>query len=144
MTWYEAGLLTIAVFAGVGVVLIGPVLLAGLFDKLLEGYRRKKHPEYFKYWDKALSLSFKRDTEFKQRKERFDFFMKLYNECLRDGECSEEYYLERMNKHMKEYQELCAWFREEEKELRELLIKADLYAKEHNLKWGIVYDSKRK
>lgn len=133
MMWYLAMLSIVAVFAGLAVA---------LFDRLLEGYRRNKHPEYFKHWDKALTLSFKRGTEFKKRKERFDYFMKLYNDGLRDGECTEEYYIEHMHKHMEEYKELCTWFREEEKDIRESLIKADFYAKEHNLSWGIIYDTK--
>lgn len=139
----EAILLTIAVFTGLFAVLFGPILLAGLFDKLIEGFRRKKHPEYFKYWDEAVKLSFDRGAEYNKRKQRFDYYFKLYTEGLRDGECTYEYYSERMNKRMEEYKDLCDWFQKEEKIIRELLIKADLYAKENNLSWGIIYDSKR-
>jgi hypothetical protein len=44
-----------------------------------------------------------------------------------------------MNELMIEYQDLCAWFQEEGAKIRELLCKADLYAKEHDLFWGIIY-----
>jgi hypothetical protein len=144
MTWYNAILLTIAVFASVGAVFFVPILLCGLFDKMLEGCRRKKHPEYFKYWDEALKLSFERGAEYNRRKQRFDYYFKLYTDGLRDGECTYEYYSDRMTKRMEEYKELCDWFQEEEKRIKELLIKADLYAKEHNLCWGVIYDSKSK
>lgn len=143
MTWYNALFLTIAVFAGLFAVFFVPLLLAALFDKLVEGIRRKKHPEYFKYWDESLKLSFERGAEFNRRKQHFDYHFKLYTEGLRDGECTNEYFTKRMNKHLEEYKDLCAWFQKEEKIIKELLVKADLYAKEHNLMWGIIYDSKR-
>jgi hypothetical protein len=144
MTWYEAILLTIAVFAGLFAVFFAPLLLASVFDKIIEGIRRKKHPEYFKYWDAALALSFARGAEYNKRKEHFNYCFKLYTEGLRDGECTNQYFTEQMNKLMLEYQELCSWFQVKEKEIKELLVKADLYAKEHNLSWGIVYDTKQK
>lgn len=142
MTWYEAILLTVAAFAVIFAMLFLPLMLAWLADKLVEGIRRKKHQEYFKYWDEAKKLSFERGAEFNRHKQRFDHYFKLYTEGLRDGECTNEYFSERMNKHMEEYKDICAWFQEEEKIIRELLIKADLYAKENNLSWGIIYDSK--
>jgi hypothetical protein len=140
MTWYEAILLTVEVLVSVLAIFFVPILLVNLFDKLLKGYRRKKHPEYFEYWDESLKLSFERGKEFNQRKELFDFKFKLYNLGLRDGECTNEYYTKKMNELMIEYQELCTWFQEEEAKIRELLGKADLYAKEHNLYWGIIYE----
>jgi hypothetical protein len=142
MTWYQALLLTIVILVALAFVFFGPILLVDLFDTLLEGRRRKKHPEYFKYWDESLKLSFERGAEYNRRKEYFDYKFKLYSLSLRDGECTYEYYSESMNKLMVEYQELCAWFQEEETKINELLIKADLYAKEHDLLWGIIYGSK--
>ena len=120
-----------------------PIAIVFIIDKTVQKYRRKKHPEYFKYWDEAKKLAFERGAEYNTRKSHFDYYFKLYNEGLRDGECTNEYYTEQMNYVMSEYKNLCIWFQEEEKKIRELLVKADLYAKEHDLVWGIVYDSKR-
>jgi hypothetical protein len=120
-----------------------PIVIVFIIDKAVSKYRRKKHPEYFKYWDAAKKLSFERGAEYNARKSRFDYYFKLYSEGLRDGECTDEYYTEQMNYVMSEYKDLCIWFQEEEKKIRELLAKADLYAKEHDLVWGIIYDSKR-
>ena len=120
-----------------------PIAIVFIIDKTAQKYRRKKHPEYFKYWDEAKKLAFERGAEYNTRKSHFDYYFKLYNEGLRDGECTNEYYTEQMNYVMSEYKDLCIWFQEEEEKIRELLVKADLYAKEHNLVWGIVYDSKR-
>jgi hypothetical protein len=119
-----------------------PALVANLINKAVLVYRRKKHPEYFKYWDAALELSFVRGAEYNKRKDKFNYYFKLYTEGLRDGECTNQFFTERMNKLMFEYQELCSWFQAKEEEIKELLVKADLYAKEHNLMWGIIYDSK--
>lgn len=144
MTWYEALLVTIATFAGMFAFIFAPWVLAGLFDRLVEGVRRKKYPEYFKYWDAAKAKSFENGAKFAACKKRFDYYMKLYTDGLRDGECTEEYYTEHMNRHMDEYKELCRWFQSASEEIKELLLKADLYAKEHNLLWGIIYDTKQK
>jgi hypothetical protein len=143
MTWYECLQIVFSVFIAIGGGFIDPVLLISFSDKLLDKYRRKKHPEYFKYWDEALKLSFERGAEYNRRKDRFDYYFKLYTEGLRDGECTWEFYTERTNRLMVEYRDLCDWFQEEEKKIKELLVKADLYAKEHECYWGIVYDSKR-
>jgi hypothetical protein len=140
MTYFEALSLAFFLLLGAGGLIFLPLLACNMFNKLLEDTRRKKHPEYFEYWDEALKLSFERGKEFNRRKESFDFKFKLYNLGLRDGECTNEYYDKKMNELMIEYHELCAWFQEKEKVIRELLVKADLYAKEYNLYWGIIYD----
>ena len=143
MAWYDGVFLAVSIILGTGGMLFLPILLASMVDTLLEKHRRKKHPEYYKYWDEAVKLSFERGAVYSRRKEYFDYKIKVYNEGLRDGECTNEYYTDQMNRHMVEYQRLCDWFREEEKKIQDLLIKADLYAKEHDLYWGIIYDSKR-
>jgi hypothetical protein len=116
-----------------------PIIAVFVIDKAVQKHRRKKHTEYFKYWDEAKKLAFERGAEFNKHKEYLDYHLKVYNDGLRDGECTWECYNERMNKFMLEYNDLCAWFQEEEKKIRELLIKADLYAKEHDLLWGVIY-----
>jgi hypothetical protein len=143
VTVLEALNATLIVFCAFIFIIVVPYVGVDLADKLLDKHRRKKHPEYFKFYDKATVMSFKRGAEYARRKEYFDYKFKLYNDGLRDGECTNEHYTEKMQKLMVEYQELCSWFREAEKEIRELLVQADLYAKEHDLLWGIIYDSKR-
>jgi endonuclease III len=142
MITIEALYLAFFILLGAGGLIFLHLLVCNTFDRLLEDTRRKKHPEYFEYWDKALKLSFERGKEYNRRKGHYDYRFKLYQDGLLDGECTNECYAKCMNKLMSEYQELCSWFQEKEKEIRELLIKADLYAKEHNLLWGIIYDSK--
>ena len=144
MPWYEVVFgVFLSVFFLVTVFVLPFLVVEGL-DKLRTSIRRKRHPEYFKYWDEAKALSFENGRRFSEHKKRLDYYLKLYNDGIRDGECTEECYTEQMNKHMAEYLEVCRWFREESEKTKELLLKADLYAKEHNLGWGIIYDTKCK
>lgn len=140
MTYFEALSLAFFLLLGAGGLIFLSLLACNMFNKLLENKRRAEHPEYFEYWDAALKLSFERGTEYNRRKGHYDYHFKLCQDGLLDGECTNEYYDKKMNELMIEYHELCAWFQEKEKEIHELLIKADLYAKEHNLYWGIIYD----
>jgi hypothetical protein len=119
-----------------------PILLTDVINRLLDINRRRKHPIYFDSYDRAVSKAFERAAEYNKRKEYFDYKFKLYNDGLCNGECTEEYYREQMAKLMVEYKELCFWFRDSEKEINELLRQADLYAKEHGLSWGVLYDGK--
>lgn len=137
----------IKVLVGAIVFIAAPiaiVYIVNLADTLVEKYRRKKHPEWYKYWDEALGLSLARGAEYNKRKENFDFKFKLYSDGLLDGECTNEYYEKKMRELVVKYQQLCEWYQATEKEIRELLVKADLYAKEHDLMWGILYDTKSK
>lgn len=115
------------------------ILVINVVNRLFKRHRQKKHPEYFKYYNEAVLLSFERGVRYSRRREFFDYKLKLFNDSLRDGECTKDYYFEQLNKLMIEYQQLCDWFQNTEKEIRELLVKADLYAKEHNLRWGVLY-----
>ena len=144
MTWCESILLFIAFFVVLFAVIFVLLLLLDLFDKLVEGIRRKKHPEYFEYWDKAEKLAFERGAEYRKRKDYIDYKLKLYSDGLREGECTEKSYENKMKELAENYMVLCDWFKDAEKEIRELLIKADLYAKEHDCYWGIIYDTKCK
>lgn len=142
MAWFEilVGIFCTIAF-GCCVILI-PVFIIDGIDKLVEKRRRKKHPDYFTYWDKAKILSFRRAEEFNQRNGRIQHYIKMYSDGLRDGECDSEYYHKHMTMRMTEFEELCDWFNNAGKPIDELLHKADQYAKEHSLKWGIIYEDK--
>lgn len=143
MTWFDTFL---DVFFTIIILPLSTLLLILLIDvinRLLDIYRRKKHPIYFDSYDRAVLKAFECAADYNKRKEYFDYKFKLYNDGLRNGECTEEYYSEQMAKLMVEYKELCSWFRAAEKEINELLRQADLYAKEHSLLWGVLYDGKR-
>lgn len=143
MSYIDVIVLAVEICVSIIVVLLSPVLIVYLCDKIFDTYRRKKHPEYFEYRDKAEKLAFERRAEYKKRKDYIDYQRKLYSDGLCEGECTEEYYVNKMKELIENYIVLCDWFKDAESEIRELLIKADLYAKEHDCYWGILYDTKR-
>jgi hypothetical protein len=128
------------VLLSLGILSIVLIAVPALFEGVLERHRRKEHPKYFEYWDNALALSFERGTKYKKYREHFEYQVELCSEGLIEGECTNRYYTDKMNDLITEYQEFCDWFKEEDKVINELLRQADIYAKEHDLMWGILYD----
>jgi hypothetical protein len=133
------GVVGIGILGCLSIFIVAGLLYVMLIEPLCEKSRRRKYPEYFKYFDEACELSFARGAKYKSQVERFEFKFKLYSYGLRDGECTNEFYTENMNKLLIEYQEMCTWYAEEENKIHELLVKADLYAKEHDLLWGVIF-----
>lgn len=118
-----------------------PVLVVNLIDHIVESYRRNKHPDYFEYWDEAVSLSFKIGGKLSTEKRRVQHYIKLYVDGYRDGECTAEYITKNMAKVTQWWIEACDTYNKEYSEVKVLLEKADRYAKAHNLKWGIIHET---
>ena len=108
-------------------------------NKELDKHRREQHPEYFEYFDTAMDISNEVLDTSKHKKAYFEFKLKLIYYGLRDGECTVEYFQEYLDRINKEYIEFATWFDEKNKEAKDLFRKADWYAKENNLNWGILY-----
>lgn len=124
----------------------GPVILSWLTvfgikitNKYLDEQRREQYPEYFEFFDAALDIVADVDGQTKYKTTYFNYHFKLIYEGLRDGECTVEYFQEYLDRINKEYIEFATWFEAKNKEAKELFRKADWYAKERNLKWGILY-----
>ena len=103
-------------------------------------YRRKHHPEYFEYFGAVIRLS---NEVYKQTDSKiayFEYHFKLIYDGLRAGECTVEYFQERLNQLNQEYIEFVAWLEARNKEIDELTKKANSYAKEHNFMWGVLRD----
>lgn len=110
-----------------------------IVNEELDKRRREQHPEYFEYFDAAMDIS-KEVHEQTERKTKY--FKHRYNviyEGLRDGECTVEYFQKYLDRVNKEYIEFATWFEAQNKEAKELFRKADFYAKDHDLMWGILY-----
>jgi hypothetical protein len=142
MIWYEGIHTAIAVLATFFIIFVVPFLLVELIDKLFEQYRRQKYPEYFEMYDTAKKMSFEVGVEFRRRTERIEYYRVLYTDGLREGECTSEYFKKKMSELAEEYQDVCIWFKEASESVEKLWVQADLYAKEHDLSWGIIYGSK--
>lgn len=142
MIWFEILAVIFLIIAFCCSIFLIPVFLINGIDKLVEKHRRKKHPDYFTYWDKAKLLAFNRAEHFDSQNGGIQRYIKALNDGLRDGDCDVEFYREHMNLKTKEFEKLCDWFNKQGKSIDELLHKADQYAKEHSLKWGIIYEDK--
>ena len=131
------------VFVAFGIPILVMLLLTILGSRItkdaLDKQRREQHPEYFRLFDEAIAITEEvhRVTEYKS--DYFKFKYKLIYVGLRDGECTVEYFQEYLDRINKEYVEFAEWFNTKQLEANHLFKAADLYAKEHNLKWGILY-----
>ena len=141
MTVLEAIGVTIGVAAIVVGMIFLPILLAGLTDHIVESIRKHKHPEYFEYYNTAVSESFRIGGKLGAEKKRIEYYIKLYSEGYLDGECTAEDITKKMAELTKIWISACDTYNQEHKDIKVLLQKADAYAKEHNLKWGIIYDN---
>ena len=142
MNWMEAIGLTIVALAFIGGGLFLPILFCGLVDHIVESIRKNKHPEYFEFYDTAVSESFRIGGKLSAEKKRIEYYIKLYGEGYRDGECTVEHITKKMAELTRIWINACDTFNQEQENIKVLWQKADAYAKEHNLKWGIIYESK--
>jgi uncharacterized membrane protein len=108
-------------------------------DKLLAKNKRKKHPLYFEAYDTAMKISFDASAKVKHVSSYIEFQFKMLTEGLAEGECTEEYFKKRFEYLANLYVDTTKWFKEQQKEAEKFFREADLYAKENNLLWGIVY-----
>ena len=108
-------------------------------NKYLDQTRREQYPEYFKLFDKAMSIVSDIDVQTEHKTRYFKYHFKFIYEGLREGECTVEYFQEYLERINKEYIEFAAWFEAKNKEANELFRGADCYAKLCDLKWGYLY-----
>lgn len=142
MAWYEALLITIIVILIGAAIIFVPCLLAHFTDKIIEGIRRKKHPDYFKLYDAAVKESFEVGQEFNRQYDHLKFQFKMWTDGLKEGECTEADFSKKMQQLTEQYQDLCCWYTTASQYIKDLWKQVDLKAKEENFKWGIIYDSK--
>lgn len=142
MMWYDYVLTVLAVILSVGAVFFGPIALVFCVDKIIEGVRRKKHPEYFELYDAAIKESFAVGQEFNRQYDHIKFQFKMWTDGLKEGECTDEAFANKMQQLSEQYQELCCWYTIASQYVKDLWSQVDLKAKEENFKWGIIYDGK--
>lgn len=128
--------------AAIGGMFFLPILLVNLIDHIIESVRKNKHPEYFEFYDTAVYESFRIGGDLNAEKRRIEYYIKLYGDGYRDGECTVEHITKKMAQLTQWWITACDKYNEEQKNINVLLQKADAYAKEHNLKWGIIYENK--
>lgn len=126
----------LALFIGIAIL-----MLTALTD-VKEKIRRKKHPKWYEYYDRAKSNAFRAGSEFSQKLDTICTRGEMLQDMLFKGECSSEEYLEAMKVLEKERVEVVTQYhlKQDALGIEADLRAADVYAKEHNLKWGIIYE----
>jgi hypothetical protein len=132
-TWEAVILCLPALFAGIAILMLTDVK---------ERIRRKRHPKWYELYDRAKNNAFRAGGEFSQKLDTICARGEMIQDMLFKGECSREVYLEAMKVLEKERVEVVAQYRLKQEALgiEADLRAADAYAKEHNLKWGIIYE----
>lgn len=110
-------------------------------DTVLERIRRKKHPVWYTHWNRALSNSFAIGSRFREMVDTLDNRRDMLQGMFFRGECTADEYNKVSKAIDKDFEEAYKWFEFNKTALGidEDLKAADAYAKEHNLKWGIIY-----
>ena len=131
-TWEVAILCLFALYIGI---------IIFMFTDVKEKIRRKKHPIWYEYYDRALKNSLWVGSRFRQTTETLKACREKVMDMFFKGECAEDEYDDAMKSINKHYKEAAKQFSidEEAYGINDDLKKADAYAKEHNLKWGIIY-----
>ena len=141
MSWIDALSITLGTIAVICGIVFLPILFVNLTDHIIESVRKNKHPEYFEYYDTAVYEMFRICGKLNAEKRRIEYYIKLYSDGYRDGECTAEDITRKMAQLTQQWITACDEYDQEHKNVKVLLQKADAYAKEHNLKWGIIYES---
>ena len=118
--------------------IIAVFMVTGIEEKI----RRKKHPVWFRHYDLALKNSLWAGTKFREKTEILDARRDMVQDMFFKGECTLDEYDNAMKIIEEERREAAKQFSRDKEALGILqdLADADAYAKEHNLKWGIIYE----
>ena len=123
----------LALFIGIAILMLTDVQ---------EKIRRKKHPVWYTHWDRAKDNAFDIGGKYVKMLDSINTQRKAVQDLYIEGKCTDEEYKKAMNTIDADFIDAYKWYKQAEEALRidEDLKAADAYAKEHNLKWGIIYD----
>ena len=132
-TWEVVIICLLALFIGIAILMLTDVK---------ERLRRKQHPVWYEHYDRAKNNAFRAGSEFSQKLDTICARGEMLQDMLLKGECSSEECLEAMKILEKERVEVVTQYqlKQEALGIDADLKAADAYAKEHNLKWGIIYE----
>lgn len=132
-TWEVVIFCLLALFIGIAILMLTDVE---------ERIRRKQHPRWYEHYDRAKNNAFRAGSEFSQKLDTICARGEMIQDMLFKGKCSSEEYLEAMKVLEKERVEVVTQYqlKQEALGIEADLRAADVYAKEHNLKWGIIYE----
>lgn len=111
-----------------------------LYWRVIDVYRHKKHSIWYTHYNRALRNSIRIGSELREATGYFNSQVAFMQKQLLDGGCSAESYCEEMQALALSYCSAVTIYKNAKEALR---IDADIaaanaYAKEHNLKWGML------
>ena len=132
-TWEVVILCLLALFIGIAILMLTDVQ---------EKIRRKKHPVWYEHWDRAKDNAFDIGGKYVKMLDSLNTQRKAVQDSYIEGKTTDEEYKKAMNTIDADFIDAYKWYKQAEEALRinEDLKAADAYAKEHNLKWGIIYE----
>ena len=124
----------------VALVLAMIYLVSGL--SVAEIYRRKKHPIWYGYYDRAVHNSFSIGERLKDKTDIINKCITATQEAYKKGECTVDEFRGLMKINVNDYIKAVTQYHKDFVNLKidEDLRAADAYAKEHNWKFGYLYD----
>lgn len=140
MTIIESIMLITVIIIGMIACFAVPLLLIDWIDSIIEKIRKHKHPEYFDLYETAVSESFRIGGKLNEKAKYIEHYLKLYGDGYLNGECTKEDFDKKMQELIRIYTDACDDYNREYSKIKILLDKANAYAKEHGLKWGIIYN----
>lgn len=131
-TWEVVIFCLLALFIGIAILML---------TDGKEKIRRKKHPVWYEYYDRALSNSFTIGSRFREMIDTLDNRRDMIQGMFFNGKCTADEYKEASKAIDKDFEEAYRWFEfnKEALGIEADLKAADAYAREHNLKWGIIF-----
>ena len=96
MDWLDAFGITLGTVAVACGIIFLPILFVNFIDHILDSVRRQKHPEYFEFYDTAISESFRIGGKLHAEKKRIEYYVTLYSKGYRDGESTAEQITKKM------------------------------------------------
>jgi hypothetical protein len=131
-TWEVVIFCLLALFVGIAILML---------TDGKEKIRCKKHPIWYEHYNRAKHNSFMAGSKHHKQEEVFKARSKMIQDMLFNGKCTADEYNEAMRSL---YEDVCTESTRYMEELESLgimqdLEAADAYAKEHNLKWGILF-----
>ena len=132
-TWEVVIFCLLALFIGIAMLMLTDVQ---------ERIRRKKHHKWYALYNRAKNNLFQAGGEFSNKLDTICARGEMLGDMLFKGECSKDEYLEAMKVLEKERVEAVEQYhlKQDTLGIEADLRAADAYAREHNLKWGIIYD----
>jgi predicted Zn-dependent peptidase len=132
-TWEVVIICLLALFTGIAILIP---------TDINEKIRRKQHPKWYEHYDRAKNNAFRVGGEFSQKLDTICARGEMFQDILFKCKCSKEEYLEAMKVLEKERVEAVEQYhlKQEALGIEADLRAADAYAKEHKLKWGIIYE----